>query len=74
MKGIVLRRTGKDKLTPGTAFLVGAASKTLATVVSLIFPTSLSQTAADRLHFLSRFRSPTPTFVMTLSHSAKATR
>ena len=34
IKGIVLKRTGKDKLSPGMAFLVGAASKTLATIVS----------------------------------------
>lgn len=41
IKGLVLKRTGKDKLSPGMAFLVGAASKTLATVVRSASPHTL---------------------------------
>ncbi|CDZ96605.1 Predicted mitochondrial carrier protein [Phaffia rhodozyma] len=34
IKGTALRSTGKEKLSPGMAFLVGATSKSLATVVT----------------------------------------
>lgn len=41
IKGITLKSTGKERLSPGMAFLVGAASKSLATVVCALVESNL---------------------------------
>ncbi|KAL7417271.1 mitochondrial carrier domain-containing protein [Mrakia frigida] len=67
IKGLVLKRTGKDKLSPGMAFLVGAASKTLATVVT--YPYIMAKV---RLQAKTTSSSPTPSSTSTTTTSSLA--